>query len=276
MKAFHCKDGKVRVFASDENSVRLNKGADRLNMPWVPLQLFRDTVDETIRLNAEYVPPYGTNGAMYIRPVLFGCGPQLGLGPAPEYIFGVVTVPVGSYYKSGLKAVDALVLDNYDRAAPLGVGSIKCAGNYGADVKPSKDAAKRGYTISLYLDAKDHKYVEEFSTSNFIAIDKKGAFVTPNSTSVLGSVTNKVLQQLARDMGLKVEVRPVAWDELPSMREIAACGTAVVITPIKSITRGSQVIKCGEINVLQQLYNKVRAIQVGDAADKHGFHRVVM
>jgi len=229
-------------------------------------------------------------------------------------------VPIGNYYKTGLKAIDALVIDRYDRAAPQGIGNIKAAGrllhqharslnhllpgNYGADAKPAREAASKGYPIALYLDAKEHKYVEEFSTSNFIAIDSSGAFVTPKSDSVLGSVTNKararrsflrrlssgraastpllcsvqVLQQLARDMGLPVNIRPIEYKEIEDgkLKEVAACGTAVVITPIKSITRDSKKSAIGELNILQKLCNKVRAVQVLDEPDKHSFHRVVM
>jgi len=151
-------------------------------------------------------------------------------------------------------------------------------GNYAADVKPAKEAAAKGYTIALYLDAKEHKYIEEFSTSNFIGITQDGTFVTPKSSSVLPSVTNRVLQQLARDMGLKVEVRPVEFEEVAkgNFKEVAACGTAVVITPIKSITRGGKKYELGPLNILQQLYQKVRAIQVGDEPDVHGFGKVAL
>jgi len=128
LKAFHCKDGKVRVFAGDYNSDRLNMGAERLNMPPVPREIWTQMVHDAVRFNAEYIPPYGTNGSLYIRPMLFGHGYQLGLGPAPEYSFCVLAVPVGSYYKTGLKAVDCLVIDDFDRAAPRGIGHIKAAG----------------------------------------------------------------------------------------------------------------------------------------------------
>lgn len=237
LKAHACKDGKVRAFASDENWSRMNAGADRLYMPQVPKELFTHAVDQAIRLNAAYIPPYGQGGSLYIRPMLFGAGAQLGLGAAPEYHFCVVVVPVGPYYKSGLKAVDSLVIEDYDRAAPRGIGAVKAAGNYAADVRPAAHARVKGWPIALYLDAKEHKYVEEFSTSNLVGIAANGAFVTPDSKSVLPSVTNKTLQQIARDQGLKVEKRPVTFDELATFKEVAAVGTAVVITPVKSITR---------------------------------------
>lgn len=170
---------------------------------------------------------------------MFGHGAQLGLGPAPKYIFGVSATPVGSYYKSGLQAVDAMVVADYDRAAPKGVGGVKCAGNYAADVKPSSELAAKGaillcflclvkflaslgFPVALYLDALEHKYVEEFSTSNFVAISGDGStFITPKSDSILASITNIMLRQLAEAKGLKVEERPVAFDEIKTFSEVA-------------------------------------------------------
>jgi len=274
-KVFHCKDGKVRSFASAHNLARLNQGAARLGMPAVSEEMFNKAVDECVRKNYAFIPPYGSGGSLYMRPMLFGHGPQLGLGPAPEYAFCVVATPVSSYYKSGLKAVDGLVIEDFDRAAPRGVGNVKAAANYGADVMPARLAAQKGYPICLYLDAKEHRYVEEFSTSNFIAIDSNGTFVTPQSSSILQSVTNKVLRQLARDMGLKVEQRPVEFAEVPSFKEVAACGTAVVITPIKSLTKGDKTYKFGELDVLKQLYDRVRAVQLAEYEDKHGWTREI-
>jgi len=276
LKAHTGKDGKVRAFASEHNSERLNAGADRMHMPRVPRDLFMHALDSAIRLNAAYIPPYGAGGSLYIRPMLFGNGAQLGLGPAPEYSFCVVVVPVGPYYKSGLKAVDALVMDDYDRAAPRGVGAVKVAGNYASDVKPAKGAQARGYPIALYLDALTHNFVEEFSTSNFVGISKSGAFVTPKSDSILPSVTNKVLQQLAQESGLVVERRPIPFEELGTFREAAACGTAVVITPVKSITRGSTVFKYGSHTVLQKLYNTIRQVQLAEVPESHGWNRIII
>merc|ERR1712203_1064271 len=168
---------------------------------------------------------------------MFGSGPQLGLGPSSEYTFAVVVVPVGSYYKTaGLTPIPCKVIDAYDRAAPAGVGAIKCAGNYAADIVPSKKAKSEGLPIGLYLDAKEHKYIEEFNTSNFIAITHDNRYITPDSGSVLGSVTNKCLIEIAKDIGLTVERRAIDFDaEVDSFREVGAVGTAVVVTPIESI-----------------------------------------
>lgn len=280
LKAFSGKDGKISVFRSDENAKRMQMGAKRLGMAQVPNELFQEMIDRAIKENVDYVPPYGSNGSLYLRPFLFGHGPKLGLGKAPSYTFGVIASPVGNYYPQGPKPVKGVVLARYDRAAPLGVGNVKAAGNYAPDVVPSTDAAERGYTIVLYLDAAKHEFVEEFSTSNFVGI-KGNTYITPDSPSILGSVTNLCLQQLARDAGMKVEKRPVPFSEVSTLDEVAACGTAVVITPLATITdervETPKVVKIGtgEFPKMMDLYNRVRAIQNGDAPDVHGWCRYV-
>ena len=157
----------------------------------------------------DFVPPYGSGASLYLRPFMVGSGPQLGLGPSNEYTFIVVAAPVGPYYGS---AVPAVVVDDYDRAAPQGVGQVKCAGNYAADIVPAARAKKEGFPICLYLDAREHRHVEEFSTSNFVAITKDNVYLTPDSVSVLDSVTNASLEKLAADMGLKVERRKIDFE----------------------------------------------------------------
>eukprot|EP00440_Ansanella_granifera_P070983 gb/GFBE01077037.1/.p1 GENE.gb/GFBE01077037.1/~~gb/GFBE01077037.1/.p1 ORF type:complete len:352 (+),score=98.75 gb/GFBE01077037.1/:1-1056(+) len=274
-KAFHCKDGKVRIFNDKANFARMMGGCERMGMPDMPEEMFHTAIDRAIAANLDFLPPYGSNGAMYIRPFMVGSGAQLGLGPSPEFMFIVVVAPVGSYYKTkGLTPIPCTVMDDYDRAAPLGVGRVKCAGNYAADIVPSSKAKKAGFPIGLYLDAKEHKYVEEFNTSNFVAITNDNKYVTPDSVSVLGSITNTCLEDLARDMGLTVERRRIDFDkEVSSFKEVGAVGTAVIITPIETITRGSQVYKFDAPTVLQELHDKVRAVQVGEAEDKHGWLR---
>lgn len=275
LKAFHCRDGVVRLFRPDMNARRMARTARRTRMAEVPEALFLDAVRRAVRANIDYVPPYGTGGSLYVRPLLIGTGPQIGVNPATEYTFIVLVTPVGAYYKGGLTPVRAVVLDEYDRAAPLGTGSIKVAGNYAASMEPHHVAHERGFAVELYLDAKEHKYVEEFGTSNFIAITRDGRYVTPDSTSILPSVTNDSLQQLARDAGMPVEVRRVPFAEVPRFAEVAACGTAVVITPVNEIVHGRRVIRVGPREgcgpLLEKLYRQVRAIQDGDAPDRHGW-----
>ena len=157
LKAHHCADGHVRVFNSAANAARLQRGGERLHMPVVPPEMFDEAIDRVLEDNLDFVPPHGYGGSMYLRPFLFGHGAAIGLGPAPEYSFCVISTPVGAYYKGGLQAIDALVVDEHDRAAPAGVGHVKAAGNYAPDVHPSAEAKKKGFPVCLYLDAKERK-----------------------------------------------------------------------------------------------------------------------
>ena len=225
LKVFSRADGTIAQYQPYGGNVdRMARGCARLGMPKVEADMFNSAIERVVLENLEYVPPYGTNGALYIRPFIFGCGAKIGLGKAPEYKFIVAVNPVGDYYSGGLTALNGLVQEKYDRAAGKGIGGVKAGGNYAADVVPSSEAAAAGYPISLYLDATEHKYVEEFSTSNFIAIDKEGNYVTPKSDSILKSVTNMSLRQIALDLGMGVQERPVEYAEVGDFVEVAACG----------------------------------------------------
>ncbi|CAJ1422134.1 unnamed protein product [Effrenium voratum] len=274
-KGFHTKEGDVCLFADKLSLGRMNHGCRRFMMPEVPVEIWDEAVQIVVKDNAKYVPPYGSGGALYVRPFIFGSGPKLGLGPSEEYTFVVFANPVGSYYKAaeGMQGVEALVTDHYDRAAPLGCGDCKAAGNYAADLESMYEAKKKGFPISLYLDAKERRYVEEFNTSNFVGITKDGKYITPDAArSVLNSNTNKVLTQLAADMGITVERRRIDFAaEVDTFTEVGAVGTAVVVTPIKSLTRGDQVWNFGQPEVLKKLHDKVRAIQQGEEEDPHGW-----
>ena len=279
LKAFRCKDGQVRVFRIDENAKRMESTAKRILMPVIPKSMFQEAVFRVINENIDYVPPYESGGALYIRPLLFGSGPRIGVKPSDEYTFIVLVLPVGNYYKGGLTPESAMVVNGYDRSAPYGVGNVKVAGNYAADLVPNQIAHESGYPINLYLDSKENRYIDEFGTSNFIAITKDGRYVTPDSPSILPSVTNKTLMTLAEEDGLDVERRPIAFEELKNFSEIGACGTAVVLTPINRIVRDNEIIeignngKCGP--VLEQLYHRVRGIQVADLDDSYGWTKII-
>ncbi|MDD2600404.1 MAG: branched-chain amino acid aminotransferase [Kiritimatiellae bacterium] len=279
LKAFRCRDGSVRIFRPQDNIGRMAMTARRICMPEVPEALYLEALDRVIQANEDYIPPYGTGGSLYIRPLLIGSGLQIGIAPSPEYTFLIMVIPVGAYYKGGLKPVRAVVYDEYDRAAPQGVGHVKVAGNYAASLYAHEKAKREGFEVELYLDAKEHRYVEEFATSNFVGITKQGVYVTPASHSILPSITNLTLMQLARDMGMEVEARPVLFDEIENMAEVGACGTAVVVTPVHEIVRGERVITTGPSDgcgpVLQKLYDRVRAIQYGEAPDAHGWCHLV-
>jgi len=252
-------------------------------MPCPSEDMFLEAVNKVVKENIEYVPPYGSGGALYLRPLLVGTGPRIGLQPADEYTFLIMVTPVGDYYKGGLSSpVDGLIIEDFDRAAPRGVGSVKVAGNYAADLLPNMLSKKKGYPIGLYLDSQTQTMIEEFSTSNFVGIDnKRMKYVTPRSSSVLPSITNKSLMQIAEDRGLKVEIRSVFLEELKDFDEVFACGTAVVVTPIGSLTRNgkdeneSKYIfgNHEEVGLTTRfLYDHVKAIQYGEEEDKYGWN----
>lgn len=284
LKAFARKDGSVALFRPEENAKRMASSGARTMMPFLDSDTFVQACARVTRDNMAYVPPYGSGGALYLRPLLFGSGPRIGLQPAAEYTLLFMVMPVGDYYKGGLsKPVNAVVVEGYDRAAPQGVGNVKVAGNYAADLLPNQLNKKAGFPISLYLDAKTQTNVEEFSTSNFYGV-KLGAgpkgedlYVTPNSPAVLPSITNKSLMQLAESLGMKVERREIPLSEVSEFDEVAACGTAVVLTPVGSV----QSSQFGEVTigekgggvgpVTKRLFDGIRAIQQGEAEDAFGW-----
>ena len=284
MKAFACKDGSVRLFRPTMNAARMARGAARTLMEAPDEALFVEACSRVVRENLDYVPPYGSGGALYIRPLLYGAGPRIGLQPSDAYDFLVLATPVGDYYKGGLgKPVKACVVEEYDRAAPRGVGSVKLAGNYAPDLKPNAEAKQAGYPIGLYLDAGSQTYVEEFSTSNFVGIcAESGTYVTPKSDAILPSITNDSLLRLAEKAGRKTERRPVAFDEIASGKfsEVAACGTAVVLTPVGSISRGGVDYELKHNTepgpAIRDLYTKMTDIQRGAAPDPDGWTHVAV
>lgn len=275
LKAFACKDDKVRIMNPWQNAGRMQKGAIKLRMPQVPTEMFVEGVSEAVKRNAEFVPPYGNNASMYIRPLLFASGQMLGLSPlAEEYTFMVTTLPAGGYFgkavASGEEGVDALVCEGHDRAAPMGTGAVKAAGNYAADLEPVHDAKALGYGTTLYLDAVERRFIEEFSVCNFVGITKDGVYVTPKTESILSSITNSMLQKLAEDEGIKVEQRQIDFDsEIENFSEIGMVGTAAVVVRVKSITRGEKIFKTGPFDVLARLRSKFTALQCGEYPDEH-------
>lgn len=269
LKAFACKDGQVRLFRPEMNARRMADGASRIVMQAPPEELFVEACRRVVRANLDYVPPYG-RGALYVRPLLFGSGARIGLQPADAYDFLVMVTPVGEYYRGSLKAQ----VTTCDRAAPKGVGGVKVAGNYAPDLQPNLQAKKDGFGISLYLDAATRSLVEEFSTSNFLAIRHNEVYVTPASDAVLPSITNDSLMRLAEHQGLKVEQRPLPYDELGdgTYTEVAACGTAVVVTNVASIDRDGTVLEFSDDNpICTRLYDTITNIQKGDDPDIFGW-----
>ena len=231
LKAFRCPDGKVRVFRMDENAARLQRTCRGIMMPEVSTELFERMVKQVVRLNQAYIPPYESGATLYIRPLLIGTSAQVGVHPAKEYCFMIFVSPVGPYFKGGFSSNPYVIVRDYDRAAPLGTGTFKVGGNYAASLKANSIAHSKGYASEFYLDSKEKKYVDECGAANFFGI-KDNTYVTPKSTSILPSITNKSLMQIAEDLGMKVERRPIPEDELETFEEAGACGTAAVISPI--------------------------------------------
>ena len=279
LKAFKGKDGKIRVFRWDENARRMMSSARGILMAEVPRELFKEAIWKAVLMNEEFVPPSDSGAALYIRPLLLGVGPEVGVKASSEYLFLVFVTPVGPYFKEGFKPVDMMICREFDRAAPLGTGHIKVGGNYAGSMNPIKKAHDHHYANVVFLDAKEKKYIDECGPANFFGI-KKNTYITPDSTSILPSITNKSLMQLAKDMGMKVEKRHIPVEELATFDEAGACGTAAVISPIKRIYdpgTGTE-YTFGDGNpgpISMKLYHQLRAIQTGDAPDIHGWVDII-
>ena len=280
MKAFRGKDNKIRLFRMRENALRLQRSCEGIMMAELPVEQFEEAIIKAVKANERFVPPYESGASLYIRPLLFGTSAQVGVGPSQEYTFIVFVTPVGPYFKEGFKPTPMAIMREYDRAAPLGTGTYKVGGNYAASMQSGVKAAKMGYSAVVYLDAKEKKYIDECGPANFFGI-KDNTYITPKSPSILPSITNKSLMQLAQDIGMKVERRPVPVEELATFEEAGACGTAAVISPILRIDDIAEDVtyefcKEGEPGaVSKKLYDKLRAIQYGDEPDVHGWVTIV-
>jgi len=280
MKAFTGVDGKIRIFRLDENAKRMSRSAHGVMMAEVPAELFREAVVKAVSLNIKYVPPYGTGASLYIRPLLIGTGAEVGVKPASEYTFIVFVGPVGPYFKEGFNPVKMQIVRDYDRAAPLGTGTIKVGGNYAASLPAGVRAHKDGYASCIFLDACEKKYIDEAGPANFFAI-KGNTYVTPDSHSILPSITNMSLRVIAAEMGMKVEIRRIPVEELPEFDEVGACGTAAVISPINLIhdrDTGHVYHYCKDGKAgpkSEALYNRLRDIQDGKAADEFSWITIV-
>lgn len=280
LKAFRGKDGKIRVFRLEENAKRIADSAKGIRMAQIPEQLFRDMVIKCVQLNSRFVPPYGSGASLYIRPLEIGMTARIGVKPADEYLFIIMVSPVGPYFKEGFKPTNICIMREFDRVAPRGTGRWKVGGNYAASLEAGERAHELGYSSVLYLDPKEKKYLDECGPANFFAI-KNGKYITPASESILPSITNKSLQQLAKDMGLEVENRHITVDELSDIQEAAACGTAAVASPVAEIDdldTGHKYIvaKDGKPGpVVTELYNRLRGIQYGELPDIHNWNTIV-
>ncbi len=279
LKVYEAKDGRILTFRVEENAKRMQHSAEMLSMQAPPVELFVNAVERVVRANKRFVPPYGSGATLYVRPLLMGSGARIGVSPADEYLFMVLVTPVGPYFKQGFSPTKLLVEEEFDRAAPLGVGTAKAGGNYAAGMRATVRARSKGYGEALYLDSQNHKFIDELGAANFFGITKDKAYVTPKSPSILRSITNLSLRTLAADLGYGVEERPVLIDELDDFVETGACGTAAVITPIESITYRDRTIvylKDGKPGPhCTALYERLTGIQYGDLPDEHGWMREI-
>lgn len=275
LKAYRRKDGKIQLFRVDRNSNRMNESTRKLLMPEIPVEKFIDACMQVVKANEHYVPPYGTGATLYLRPFMIGVGDNIGVKPAPEYIFSVFAVPVGPYFKEGLSPCNFMIAD-YDRAAPQGTGGQKVGGNYAASLHPHLLAAERGFADCIYLDPATHTKIEEVGAANFFGITKNNEFVTPKSPSILPSITKYSLMDIARDyLKMPVYERDVYVDNLDEFKEAGACGTAAVITPIGGIEYKDKLhVFYSEKEVgpiTKELYRILCGIQFGDIEGPEGW-----
>ncbi len=280
LKAYMGRDGKVRLFRWEENAKRMILSAEGINMAPIPAELFKEALFKVVELNRKFVPPYGSGATLYIRPLLYGSGAEVGVKPASEYTFVIFVTPVGPYFKGGVKPVDMLVCRDFDRAAPKGTGIYKVGGNYAASMRAIIAARDGGYANTIFLDAREKKYIDECGPANFFGI-KNNCYVTPKSESILNSITNMSLLDIAESLGMKTERRQIPVEELSTFEETGACGTAAVISPIRKIVDPEknmiyEYCRDGEPGPMtMKLYNKLIAIQNGDEEDTFGWVTVL-
>ncbi|KAJ4969145.1 hypothetical protein NE237_015846 [Protea cynaroides] len=273
LKAYRKQDGSVVLFRPEENALRMRMGAERMCMPEPTVEQFVEAVKLTVLANKRWVPPPG-KGSLYIRPLLMGSGSVLGVAPAPEYTFLIYVSPVGNYFKEGLAPIHLIVENELHRAAPGGTGSVKAIGNYAAVLKAQSAAKAKGYSDVLYLDSVHKRYLEEVSSCNVFVV-KDSIISTPAiKGTILPGITRKSIIDVARSLGFQVEERLVSVEELLDADEVFCTGTAVVVSPVGSITYLGKRVSYGDSKVgavSQQLYTALTSLQMGLSEDKMGW-----
>lgn len=279
LKAYRAKDGHVQFFRIEDNAKRMQDSCRRLLMPEIPIDVFVDACKAVVKANIDYLPPYGSGGTLYLRPLIIGTGNSIAVKPANEYLFTVFCMPVGSYFKGGMEPVNFMVSD-YDRAACKGTGQQKVGGNYAASLLAHDEAVKQGFADCIYLDPKTHTKIEEVGAANFFGITKDQAFVTPISSSILPSITKKSLLYLAENyLKMTVLEEDILLNELDRFIEAGACGTAAVITPIGGIYYDNQLHVFYSENevgpITKTLYDTLTAIQFGEIEGPPGWIEII-
>ncbi len=273
MKALRAKTGEIVLFRPEENGKRFNMSARRMVMPEYDVDKFLEAVKKVVKANEEYIPPYDSGGALYIRPLMIGNGPIVGVAPAEEFKFIVFTVPVGPYFPEGFNGIDLEISKKYTRAAPGGTGSAKTCCNYAGTMLPAKETKAKGFAQILYLDAINMEYVEEAGTANFFGLID-GKLATPRKTgTILEGITREVILELcSKKLGIEVEERDISYKELfeESCTEAFCTGTAAVITPISSVfLEGKKRVfnngEPGELTIkLYELLNSIQRLEIED------------
>ncbi len=268
LKAYTTADGKIVCFRPDLNAERMMDSCERMKMPVFPKERFLEAIVKTVAANREWVPPYGSGASLYLRPYMFGSNAVIGVKPATEYQFRVFATPVGPYFKGGVKPLTVRISD-FDRAAPHGTGHIKAGLNYAMSLYAIVDAHEQGYDENIYLDSATRTYIEETGGANILFVTKDGKVVTPKSSTILPSITRRSLMHVAAEyLGLTVEERPVALEEVKDFAECGLCGTAAVISPVgKIVDHGKEICFPSGMNdmgpVTKKLYDTLRGIQMG-------------
>lgn len=280
LKAYTTEKGEIVVFRPDLNAERLANSARRMEMPEYPEDKFVEAVEQVVRANSSFVPPYGSGATLYLRPYMFGINPVIGVKPATDYQFRIFSTPVGPYFKGGVKPLTIRVSD-FDRAAPRGTGHIKAGLNYAMSLHAIVSAHEEGYDENMYLDAGSRTKVEETGGANFLFVTKDNKVVTPKSDSILPSITRRSLMYVAKEyLGLETEEREVYLDELSDFSECGLCGTAAVISPVgKIVDHGKEICLPSGMNdmgpVTKKLYDTLTGIQMGRIEAPKGWIKVI-
>lgn len=283
MKAYRTDTGAVVLFRPEMNATRFARSAERLAMPAVPEALFIEAVEALVKIDKDWVP--GEAGSLYLRPFMFASEAFLGVRPALEYIFCVIACPVGPYFKGGDRPLKLWVSDQYTRAAPGGTGAAKCGGNYAASLIAQAEAAKHGCDQVVFLDAAEHRWIEELGGMNLFFVMNDGSMVTPPLTgTILPGITRSSIIDIARGLGMQVKEAPYSMDQWRSdaqsgkLKEAFACGTAAVVAGIGEVASASGSFRFGEGvtgPVSQKLKAQLIGIQRGAVQDSHGWVRRV-
>jgi branched-chain amino acid aminotransferase len=282
LKAYRTETGAVTLFRPEENARRFQRSAERLAMPELPEALFLDAIEHLVRIDRHWIP--SGDGSLYLRPFMFADEPFLGVRPANRYTFCVIASPVGAYFKGGEKPINVWISDAYSRAAPGGTGAAKCGGNYAASLIAQAEATRNGCDQVVFLDAAEHRYVDELGGMNIFFVMADGTLVTPALGTILPGITRDSLIRLARDEGIAVEERAYGFDEWQAdvasgrLKEAFACGTAAVVAPIGGVRHsgGEFAIADGAVgSVTRKLRDALVGIQRGTRSDVYGWLREV-